>query len=80
MLFLEMEIIIKCDSQVPVVPYVIASGMMIANKVQVITMKINVLLQVLILHFLWSSSEDTFLQSFRDGYLFDAFSTYKNNL
>ena len=70
-----METLIKCDSQVPVVSYFIASGMMIANKVQVITMKINVLFQVLILHFLWSSSTDTFLPSFRDGDLCDAFST-----
>ena len=69
-----MEALMLCSSQVPDVPYVIASGTMIADKVQVIAMKISVLIPVLVLHFPWSSSTDAFLSSFRDGELCDAFS------
>ena len=69
-----MKTLMCCSSQVPEIPYVIASGMTIADNVQVITMKISVLIQVLVLHFLWSSSTDAFLSSFRDGELCDAFS------
>ena len=75
-----MDFLMYYDSKVPVLPYVIASGMMISNIVHVITMKISVLVKVLNLHFLWSSSTDTFLSSFRDGDLCVAFSTYKKNL
>ena len=54
--------------QAPVVPYVITSGMMIADKVQMITMKISTRMQVPILHILWSSPTDTFFASFWNGY------------